>query len=158
MRFVLTILLDWNRKGILQYDTASIRNNFKKSKVCTLFKILGTSAEYPSTFVRECQVFILRCVSRVETLDEKNEGKSIEFYHFPRLIKASYTRYLYRQLLSENSQPYFFIENFWTFPIFPISVMLNMQFWNDHNLWRTRFRQITELCLTSILVPNSREL
>ena len=43
---------------------------------------------------------------------KKNEGKSIEFYHFPRLIKASYTRYLYRQLLSENSQPYFFIENF----------------------------------------------
>ena len=27
--------------------------------------------EYPSTFVRECQVFILHCVSRVETHDEK---------------------------------------------------------------------------------------
>ena len=40
-----------------------------------LSKSWGRPLSYPSTFVRECQVFILRCVSRVETLDEKNEGK-----------------------------------------------------------------------------------
>ena len=33
-------------------------------------------AEYPSTFVRECLVFILHFVSRVETLDEKMRNKS----------------------------------------------------------------------------------
>jgi len=33
-------------------------------------------AEYPSTFVRECQVFILHCVSRVETRDEKMRKKN----------------------------------------------------------------------------------
>ena len=43
-------------------------------------------AEYPSsrasTFVREC--LVSHCVSRLETLDEKNEAKkSPEFCHFP---------------------------------------------------------------------------
>ena len=32
--------------------------------------------EYPSTFVRECLVFISHCVSRLETLDEKSPPPS----------------------------------------------------------------------------------
>ena len=40
--------------------------------------------EYPSTFVRECLVFISHCVSRLETLDEKMRRKNpLNFVNFP---------------------------------------------------------------------------
>ena len=37
----------------------------------TFLCVFEHPAEYPSTIVRECLVFISHCVSRLETLDEK---------------------------------------------------------------------------------------
>ena len=42
----------------------------------SLFMCFGHPAEYASTFVRECWVFISHCVSRLETLDEKMRQKN----------------------------------------------------------------------------------
>ena len=47
--------------------------------------------EYPSTFVRECLVFISHCVSRLETLDEKMRKKNpLNFVRSPQWYPMSF--------------------------------------------------------------------
>ena len=41
------------------------------------------------------------------------------------------------------------IENFWNYTIFPISVMLNLPSWNDHNLCSTNFRKMLHVPIDS---------
>ena len=51
----------------------------------------GHPAEYASTFVRECQVFISHCVSRLETLVEKMRQKNpLNFVISPMHFSASF--------------------------------------------------------------------
>ena len=70
-------------------------------------------AEYPSTFVRECQVFNLHCVSRVETLDEKNEEKNpLNFVISPTLtlkIENSMILLWHDFVVLHEKQPVYFI-------------------------------------------------
>ena len=52
--------------------------------------VFEVPAEYPSTFVRECLVFISHCVSRLETLDEKSpppsEKNPLNFVISPKIL------------------------------------------------------------------------
>ena len=56
----------------------------------SLFMCFEHPVEYPSTFVRECQVFISHCVSRLETLDEKMGQKNpLNFVISPQKVIRS---------------------------------------------------------------------